>query len=116
VWDIGGQSKLRPLWRHYFHNTDALIFVVDSTDTERMAEALEELHGVLGASELADTKLLVLANKQDLPNALSASQVAKGLSLESLRGREWFVQACCATSGEGLFEGLDWISKKLNAR
>jgi hypothetical protein len=61
-------------------------------------------------------KLLVLAKKQDLLNAVSAPDVAKGLSLDSLRGREWFMQACCATSRQGLYEGLDWLSKKLNGR
>jgi len=44
VWDVGGQDKIRPLWRHYFQNTQGLIFVVDSNDKERVAESREELH------------------------------------------------------------------------
>ena len=43
VWDVGGQDKIRPLWRHYFQNTQGLIFVVDSNDRERIAEAQDEL-------------------------------------------------------------------------
>uniref|UniRef100_A0A8C2FKZ7 Zgc:77650 n=1 Tax=Cyprinus carpio TaxID=7962 RepID=A0A8C2FKZ7_CYPCA len=43
VWDVGGQDKIRPLWRHYFQNTQGLIFVVDSNDRERVAESAEEL-------------------------------------------------------------------------
>ena len=44
VWDVGGQDKIRPLWRHYFQNTQGLIFVVDSNDRERVTEAQDELH------------------------------------------------------------------------
>jgi small GTP-binding protein len=43
VWDVGGQDKIRPLWRHYFQNTQGLIFVVDSNDRERITEAQDEL-------------------------------------------------------------------------
>ena len=43
VWDVGGQDKIRPLWRHYFQNTQGLIFVVDSNDRERIDEAQKEL-------------------------------------------------------------------------
>lgn len=42
VWDVGGQEKLRPLWRHYFNNTDALIYVVDCCDRERISRAANE--------------------------------------------------------------------------
>ncbi|XP_048474908.1 ADP-ribosylation factor-like isoform X4 [Rhincodon typus] len=64
VWDVGGQDKIRPLWRHYFQNTQGLIFVVDSNDKERMSEAREELMQMLGEDELHDAVLLVFANKQ----------------------------------------------------
>jgi len=65
---------------------------------------------MLGADELRDAVLLVLANKQDLPNAMSPSEVAEKLALSSMRGRQWYVQSCCATTGDGLFQGLDWLS------
>ncbi|KAH8852237.1 ADP-ribosylation factor 1 [Schistosoma japonicum] len=66
VWDVGGQDKIRPLWRHYFQNTQGLIFVVDSNDSERIGEAADELHRMLREDELRDAVLLVLANKQVL--------------------------------------------------
>ncbi|MCL7052156.1 hypothetical protein MKW94_000569, partial [Papaver nudicaule] len=69
VWDVGGQDKIRPLWRHYFQNTQGLIFVVDSNDRDRVVEARDELHRMLNEDELRDAVLLVFANKQDLPNA-----------------------------------------------
>merc|ERR550525_2122366 len=71
VWDVGGQDKIRPLWRHYFQNTQGLIFVVDSNDRERISEAKEELQKMLQEGELRDATLLVFANKQDLPNAMT---------------------------------------------
>lgn len=70
VWDVGGQDKIRPLWRHYFQNTQGIIFVVDSNDRDRIVEAREELQRMLNEDELRDAILLVFANKQDLPVSL----------------------------------------------
>lgn len=64
MWDVGGQDKIRPLWRHYFQNTQGLIFVVDSNDRERVGEAREELMRMLAEDELRDAVLLIFANKQ----------------------------------------------------
>ena len=110
VWDVGGQDKIRPLWRHYYQNTQGLIFVVDSNDKDRVGEAHDELHRMLSEDELREAIVLVFANKQDLPNAMSVAEVTDKLGLHSLRNRKWYIQATCATSGEGLFEGLDWLS------
>ena len=66
VWDVGGQDKIRPLWRHYYNNTQAVIFVVDCNDRDRIAEARDELSRMLGEDELQDAVLLVFANKQVL--------------------------------------------------
>merc|ERR1712151_423952 len=114
VWDVGGQDKIRPLWRHYFQNTQGLIYVVDSSDSERIAEAHSELNKMLKEDELRDCLVLVFANKQDLPNALSVTEVTTKLGLDNLRGRKWYVQAATATQGTGLYEGLDWLSTELS--
>lgn len=123
VWDVGGQDKIRPLWRHYFCNTQGVIFVVDSNDRERIdatnsaeASAQEELHRMLSEDELRDAVLLVFANKQDLPNALSVAEITERLKLNAIRNRSWYIQATCATSGDGLYEGLDWLSNTLSKR
>lgn len=113
VWDVGGQDKIRPLWRHYFQNTQGLIFVVDSNDRERVVEAERELHNMLNEDELRDAVVLVFANKQDLPNAMTAAELTDKLRLNSLHNRKWYIQATCATQGNGLYEGLDWLSKEL---
>eukprot|EP01065_Artemidia_motanka_P008566 TRINITY_DN1431_c0_g1_i2.p2 TRINITY_DN1431_c0_g1~~TRINITY_DN1431_c0_g1_i2.p2 ORF type:complete len:183 (+),score=90.47 TRINITY_DN1431_c0_g1_i2:131-679(+) len=110
MWDVGGQDKLRPLWRHYFEGSDGVIFVVDSNDRDRVSMAKEELQKLMSDSVLKDAALLVLANKQDLPAAMSTSDLTAALDLRELRGREWYVQGTCATTGEGLYEGLDWLA------
>ncbi|KAM9987928.1 hypothetical protein ACTFIZ_003269 [Dictyostelium cf. discoideum] len=115
VWDVGGQDKIRPLWRHYFQNTQGLIFVVDSNDRERIQEACDELNKMLNEDELRDAVLLVFCNKQDLPNAMSVAEVTDKLNLHSLRSRKWYIQSTCATSGDGLYEGLDWLSNTLTS-
>merc|ERR1711913_116084 len=67
VWDVGGQDKLRPLWRHYYDGTDGLIFVVDSNDRDRIGDAKAELHKILSEDAMRHACVLVFANKQDLP-------------------------------------------------
>jgi ADP-ribosylation factor 1/2 len=117
VWDVGGQDKIRPLWRHYYHNTQGIIFVVDSNDRERVELARDELHKMLSEEELQDAVVLVLANKQDIPGALSAAELMKGLDLGSVGGsRKWHVQPTIATSGEGLYEGLCWLKETLESK
>ncbi|AEO53399.1 hypothetical protein MYCTH_2313362 [Thermothelomyces thermophilus ATCC 42464] len=113
VWDVGGQDKIRPLWRHYFQNTQGIIFVVDSNDRDRVPEAREELQRMLNEDELRDALLLVFANKQDLPNAMSVAEITDQLGLHSLRQRTWYIQSTCATLGDGLFEGLDWLAQEI---
>nr|CAH7720319.1 unnamed protein product [Callosobruchus chinensis] len=72
VWDVGGQDKIRPLWRHYFQNTQK-----------------DELMRMLAEDELRDAVLLIFANKQDLPNAMNAAEITDKLGLHSLRNRNW---------------------------
>ncbi|KAI6908469.1 hypothetical protein KC318_g2352, partial [Hortaea werneckii] len=98
---------------HYFQNTQGIIFVVDSNDRDRVVEAREELQRMLNEDELRDALLLVFANKQDLPNAMNAAEITDKLGLHSLRQRAWYIQSTCATSGDGLYEGLEWLSNSL---
>lgn len=115
VHDIGGQDRLRPLWRRFYDNANAVIFVVDSCDAARLPVARDELHRLMAEDSLRDAKILVYANKQDAPGALPASEVLDRLQLrQAARGtQEWFVQGCSATKGQGLYEGLDWLACSL---
>lgn len=105
--------QLRLLWRHYYTGTNAVIFVIDSADRDRIDEAREELHKMLQDNTLRDCILLVLANKQDMNGAMDAQEVKTKLDLVNLKQRVWFIQPCCATTGEGLFDGMDWLSQNL---
>ncbi|VDP90929.1 unnamed protein product [Echinostoma caproni] len=150
VWDVGGQDKIRRLWKHYFQNTQGLIFVVDSNDRERVGEAADELNRMLSEDELRDVVILVFANKQDLPNAMSPAELTDKLRLREIRNRpvltrvnlfysgesfsisiphcfkslnaifvltfQWYIQKACATQGQGLYEGLDWLSAEVSKR
>ena len=117
-WDVGGQKKIRALWRHYYPGTDGLIFVVDSADhgEERMADVKETLHGMLAEPGMTNAKVLVMANKQDMKRALTPAKLADAMGLHSLRSHEWFIQGCSATRGDGLHDGLDWLVEALKTK
>jgi|Transcript_6549 ADP-ribosylation factor-like protein 1 len=110
VWDLGGQTSIRPYWRCYYPNTQAIIYVVDSSDVERIGTSSEEFHALLEEEELKDAILLVFANKQDLPGALSDAEVAEQLGLSSIKNRTWSIFKCSALSGEGITAGLDFLA------
>ncbi|KPM36840.1 hypothetical protein AK830_g9723 [Neonectria ditissima] len=109
VWDLGGQTSIRPYWRCYYANTAAVIFVVDSTDIERLQTASEELSAMLNEEELKEAALLVFANKQDQPGAKGAGEISEALRLGELRDRNWSIMACSAVDGSGVNEGMDWL-------
>ena len=93
-----------------------MIYVVDSADTRRFEEAAEELLKLTNEPKLKDTPVLIFANKQDLPNAMSVAEITDKLGLHSIRNRKWYIQSTCATSGDGLYEGLDWLSNALKEK
>ncbi|BFF91385.1 ADP-ribosylation factor-like protein 3 [Drosophila madeirensis] len=113
VWDIGGQWKIRPYWKNYFANTDVLIYVIDCTDRARLPEAGSELFELLMDNRLKQVPLLVFANKQDMPDAMTASEVAEKMSLVQLQGRTWEIKACTAVNATGLKEGMDWVCRNM---
>uniref|UniRef100_A0A0E0A459 ADP-ribosylation factor n=1 Tax=Oryza glumipatula TaxID=40148 RepID=A0A0E0A459_9ORYZ len=114
VWDVGGQDKLRPLWRQYFSNADALIYVVDSMDRERIGVAKEEFQAIIRDPLMLNSVILLLANKQDLKGAMSSSEVCQRLgAYEELKNRRWHCQGASALTGDGLHGGLDWLASTL---
>jgi ADP-ribosylation factor protein 1 len=127
MWDVGSRDKSRLLWRHYYANTQAIIWVIDSNDCARLGDCDDTsqddqydtvrrwLHATLAEEELLDCRILIFANKQDLPHAMSVNEITQRLGLDQLlRHRQWTIQGCCATSGDGLYEGLDWLTNTLN--
>ena len=77
TWDIGGQKTIRSYWRNYFESTDGIIWVVDSTNIDRMDSCNEEMQKLLSEERLSGASLLVFANKQDLPNSLKPEEITK---------------------------------------
>ncbi|KAM9468966.1 ADP-ribosylation factor-like 4aa isoform 1-T3 [Clarias gariepinus] len=107
-WDVGGQEKLRPLWKSYTRCTDGIVFVVDSVDAERMDEAKTELHKLAHSMESQGVPMLIVANKQDLRNSLTLAEIEKMLALGELgASTPWHLQPSCAIIGDGLLEGLE---------
>jgi len=113
VWDLGGQANLRPSWATYYTRTDCIILVVDSTDRGRVGTARKELGGLLGHEHLEGVPVLIIANKQDLRDAMSAAELSSALALSDIKGHDWHLQVAVATKGEGLTEGFDWIAQRL---
>jgi len=109
IWDVGGQERVRALWRSYTRAADGMMFVVDSADVERIEEARVELARVTRTREAAGVPLLVVANKQDLLLARSAVDVERLLGVAELRhgGRSCCVRPVCAITGQGLDEALE---------
>ncbi|EME31946.1 ADP-ribosylation factor 1 [Galdieria sulphuraria] len=113
VWDLGGQTSIRPYWRSYYQKQEALIFVVDSNDRERFSTAKTELLSILQEEELKNTVIAVFANKQDLPEAASAAEVSLALGLDSIKDRTWTIISTSAAKGDGIAEGFEWIASQL---
>ncbi|ESP03971.1 hypothetical protein LOTGIDRAFT_203405 [Lottia gigantea] len=108
IWDIGGKDNMRPLWKSYLRSADGIIFVVDSSDKERMEETRIELYKFVKSHNTLKLPTLVIANKQDLQEALDPDEIAKMLSIQDLT----MTQPChflpaCAVTGEGLTEAMD---------
>ncbi|CAE6359617.1 unnamed protein product [Rhizoctonia solani] len=116
LWDIGGQTSLRQSWSQYFTAARAVILVIDSCDAGRLSLAKEELHKMCADESLKNALLLVFANKQDVRGCLTPARISEELKLTDLRDRQWHIMACSALTGQGLFEGLDWLASRLERR
>uniref|UniRef100_A0A7S3A6C9 ADP-ribosylation factor-like protein 2 n=2 Tax=Rhodosorus marinus TaxID=101924 RepID=A0A7S3A6C9_9RHOD len=127
LWDVGGQKTIRTYWKNYFEQTDGIIWVVDCADHNRLESGSEELYKLLDEERLAGASLLVLANKQDLPDALSPKEVEEVLDLKGSASsvqRHWRVEGCSAlcpgdesVSGrDNLREGVEWLIEDIAAR
>lgn len=104
--------KLKPLLTitlHFTHCGQFVILVVDSTDRERLPLVKAELYNTISHEDLQKSSLLVFANKQDIKNSMSAAEISQQLNLTSIKKHPWHIQSCCALTGEGLYQGLEWI-------
>eukprot|EP00096_Caligus_rogercresseyi_P001090 TRINITY_DN1169_c0_g1_i1.p1 TRINITY_DN1169_c0_g1~~TRINITY_DN1169_c0_g1_i1.p1 ORF type:complete len:181 (-),score=60.06 TRINITY_DN1169_c0_g1_i1:105-647(-) len=116
VWDLGGQTSIRPYWRCYYSNTDAIIYVVDSADRERIGISKGELVSMLEEEELQGAVLAVLANKQDIQGAMTLPEVHEALGLSSLKDRTFQLFKTSVLQGEGLDESMQWLTNVLKEK
>ncbi|NXS99412.1 ARL14 protein, partial [Jacana jacana] len=111
VWDVGGQQKMRQVWCNFLENTDGLMYVVDSSDKRRLEESKKEFELILKNESIRRVPVVMLANKQDLPGALNAEEVTRRFHMKKYcSDRNWYVQPCCAITGEGLAEALQRLT------
>lgn len=75
-----------------------------------------EFFNLLLHNDLKDAVILVFANKKDLPTSKNAADLTEIFSLHEIKGHDWHIQSCCALTGEGLEEGLDWLTQKLTTK
>lgn len=116
MWDVGGQDHLRTLWHHYFDNVDGLVFVIDSTDSNRLRVARTELEGIYHHESMKNVPLIVLANKQDDERALPAEDIAGRLNLLSWPENSYYIIPCCAITGDGLTEAFTTLAKMIRTQ
>lgn len=115
AWDIGSRDKIRPLFRHYYKGADAVVFVIDSHDPERLDELnYDVIKPAVGAEELSSAVFLFLANKIDLSHTLSTEDISERLGLRYLK-HTWNILPVSAVTGEGLYPALDWLCTKLGS-
>jgi len=112
VWDVAGQDSLRPLWKHYYQNTKAVIFVVDSSDKVRIDLAKTELQKIINDDELKDAALLLLANKIDL-EGLSPEEVANCMEFERVKNQKKKCMGVVGLTGKNLDKALEWLANSI---
>jgi ADP-ribosylation factor-like protein 5B len=113
IWDLGGQQSLRSAWTIYYKGADVVILVIDSTDRARIGVSKGELQNLLENPDLSRSPVLILANKQDMKDAMSPEETSAALGLHTIRDHDWHIQPCCALTGQGLNEALTWIHGRL---
>eukprot|EP01095_Lingulamoeba_sp_RSL-Kostka_P012527 TRINITY_DN4984_c5_g1_i2.p1 TRINITY_DN4984_c5_g1~~TRINITY_DN4984_c5_g1_i2.p1 ORF type:complete len:191 (-),score=49.60 TRINITY_DN4984_c5_g1_i2:210-782(-) len=111
-WDVGGEDKIRGLFRYYYENMDGLILVVDSNDKDRLEEIKYELQITSNEEQTKNCPILIFANKQDLFGSYTVDELIEKLELNNLN-QVWNCIPCCATKGEGLTEGFNWLNNVL---
>eukprot|EP00270_Netrium_digitus_P021901 TRINITY_DN9630_c0_g1_i1.p1 TRINITY_DN9630_c0_g1~~TRINITY_DN9630_c0_g1_i1.p1 ORF type:complete len:204 (+),score=52.14 TRINITY_DN9630_c0_g1_i1:462-1073(+) len=108
-WDLGGQLGLRTIWEKYYEETHAVLYVVDAAGEDRFDDAKGALEKIVRHEDLNGAPVLIFANKQDLPGALTAEELAKYLEISDSQEQPCTVRAVCAYDGSGVREGVTWL-------
>ncbi|SMN21231.1 similar to Saccharomyces cerevisiae YPL051W ARL3 GTPase of the Ras superfamily required to recruit Arl1p to the Golgi [Maudiozyma saulgeensis] len=115
LWDVGGQESLRAMWPEYYSQCHGIIFVVDSTDSERMDECKRTLTSIVMDDEVEGIPILMLANKQDRPDRLEIQDIKEIFNqiAEHLSARDSRVLPVSSLTGEGIMDALNWLVLRL---
>ena len=118
LWNIGGnnifyENKVRKLWKHYYQNTDGIIFVINSNEAKKFEHTKEALSLLIFNDEFINIPLLVFANKQDLLNAYLPDKIINILDMKKIKDNKWLIQGSSAVNGQGISEGFSWLCKEL---
>ena len=105
IWDIGGQATM--IWKHYYLNAQAIIFVIDLSDKERIQSAKQELDKLLTEPILASCPILIFGNKQDLSCALTSEELSDAIKYNKIARKNKLIQLCSALKKNGIWEGID---------
>ena len=106
--------QLHRIWKHYYNDVDGIIFVIDSADIERLDIVKQELRNLMDTYKLRKSKFLIFGNKYDQANSLSAKQIIDKIGLHNSGQQKIHIISTCARTGEGLYEGLDWLVREIN--
>ena len=113
AWDLGGQESTRSVWDVYYMNTDAVVYVIDSQDEEYHEESKIQFHKLINHPTLKNATILIFANKQDLKDVKSVNQLIQDYELDKIKDHVWHIEPCSAIKGEGLVNGIKWLSEQL---
>lgn len=117
AFDMSGQGRAREMWPSFYGVCSAIVFVIDCSDRDRMCVVLDEISALLAHEDIAsrtDVPVLVFGNKADVEGALTRAELTTVLPLATLMGdRDWAVHPCCALTGEGVGDGMDWLASLL---
>lgn len=119
VWDIGGQPRFRSMWERYCRGVNAIVYMVDAADPDKIEASRNELHSLLEKQQLTGIPVLVLGNKRDLPHALDEHGLIERMNLSAIQDREICCYSISCKEKDNIDITLQWLiahSKSGSAR
>ncbi|CAJ0602531.1 unnamed protein product [Cylicocyclus nassatus] len=109
LWDIGGQPRFRSMWERYCRGVNAIVFMVDAADEDKLEASRNELMQLLDKAQLDAIPVLVLGNKKDLPGALDERQLIERMNLSAIQNREICCYSISCKEKENIDITLQWL-------
>lgn len=116
IWDIGGQPRFRSMWERYCRGVNAIVYMIDAADREKIEASRNELHNLLDKPQLQGIPVLVLGNKRDLPNALDEKQLIEKMNLSAIQDREICCYSISCKEKDNIDITLQWLIQHSKSR